>query len=107
MPKQKAAPPPKQAPRPRHIPQRTCVACRQVQAKSTLVRLVRTPEGVFPDEKGKRPGRGAYLHARSECWQPGIEKNLPHALNTTLTETDKQRLTEYFAAVSAVDDSVK
>lgn len=107
MPKQKAVAPPKQALRPRHIPQRTCVACRQVQAKGTLVRLVRTPEGVFPDEKGKRPGRGAYLHARQECWQSGIEKNLPHALNTTLTEADKQRLTEYFATISAGNDSVK
>lgn len=103
MPKQKAVPPPKQAPRPRHIPQRTCVACRQVQAKATLVRLVRTPEGVFPDEKGKRPGRGAYLHARRACWQLGIDRNLPHALNTTLTHADKQRLTEYFESLPEPD----
>lgn len=84
-------------PRVKHIPQRTCVACRQVQAKATLVRLVRTPEGVFPDtERGKRPGRGAYLHARRECWEPGLAGVLANALRTTLTEEDQQRLRAFF-----------
>ena len=32
-------------PRPKHIPQRTCVACRSTDAKRTLLRLVRTAEG--------------------------------------------------------------
>jgi predicted RNA-binding protein YlxR (DUF448 family) len=86
--------------RPRHIPQRTCVACREVQAKGTLVRIVRTADGVFPDAKGKLPGRGAYLHARPECWQRMAEV-LPNALRTELTAADLQRLQEYFAALPA------
>jgi hypothetical protein len=85
--------------RTKHIPQRTCVACREVQSKGTLVRVVRTPEGVFPDPKGKMPGRGAYLHARRSCWEPGIHKVLPAALRTELTDTDRQRLSEYFSAL--------
>jgi predicted RNA-binding protein YlxR (DUF448 family) len=89
----------KQPRRGKHVPQRTCVACREVQAKGALVRVVRTPEGVFPDPQGKQAGRGAYLHARRACWQPGIEKQLPAALRTTLTAEDKQRLTDYFAAL--------
>jgi predicted RNA-binding protein YlxR (DUF448 family) len=32
-------------PRPKHIPQRMCVACRERSAKRTLIRIVRTPEG--------------------------------------------------------------
>ncbi|MEX1248980.1 MAG: YlxR family protein [Anaerolineales bacterium] len=84
------------APRVKHIPQRTCVACREVQAKGTLVRLVRTPEGVFPDTQGKRPGRGAYLHARRECWESGLTGALANALRTTLTEEDTQRLRAFF-----------
>ncbi|MEX2144191.1 MAG: YlxR family protein [Anaerolineales bacterium] len=80
----------------KRLPQRTCVACRQVQAKGTLVRLVRTPEGVFPDLDGKRPGRGAYLHKRRECWGPGLSSSLAHALRTTLTEHDQLRLNEFF-----------
>jgi predicted RNA-binding protein YlxR (DUF448 family) len=81
---------------PKHIPQRTCVACRAVQAKGTLVRLVRTPEGVFPDLQGKRPGRGAYLHDKPECWQRGLAGSLANSLRTTLTEEDRQRLQAFF-----------
>lgn len=89
-----------QAPRrTKHIPQRTCVACREVQAKGTLVRVVRTPEGVFPDPKGKLPGRGAYLHTRRSCWERGIRDILPNALRAELTDADRQRLNEYFAAL--------
>lgn len=80
----------------KHVPQRTCVACRKVQAKGALVRLVRTPEGVFPDPQGKRPGRGAYLHNQPECWEPGLAGALGSALRTTLTEDDLQRLREFF-----------
>ncbi|MEX2161165.1 MAG: YlxR family protein [Anaerolineales bacterium] len=87
------------APRVKHIPQRTCVACREVQAKAALVRLVRTPEGVFPDMQGKRPGRGAYLHARRACWEPGLAGQLANALRTALSEEDQQRLRAFFEAI--------
>lgn len=60
------------------------------------MRLVRTPNGVFPDPKGKMPGRGAYLHSSPECWQRGLENNLAHSLNTALTAADKQRLAKFF-----------
>lgn len=85
--------------RPKHVPQRTCVACREVQAKGTLVRVVRTVDGVFPDPKGKLPGRGAYLHARRSCWERGLRDQLPNALRTEITDADVQRLTEYFSAL--------
>jgi predicted RNA-binding protein YlxR (DUF448 family) len=89
--------PKKTAPRRvKHVPQRTCVACRQVEAKRTLVRRVRTPQGVFPDPKGKQPGRGAYLHNTPECWVPGLAGPLGSALRTTLTEDDQQRLKAFF-----------
>ncbi|MCW5876015.1 MAG: YlxR family protein [Anaerolineales bacterium] len=87
------------APRVKHVPQRTCVACRAVQAKRTLVRLVRTPEGVFVDEQGKRPGRGAYLHLEAECWQRGLRGALDKALRTALTAEDRERLEGYYRSV--------
>lgn len=83
----------------KHIPQRTCIACREVQAKGTLVRIVRTADGVFPDPTGKLAGRGAYLHSQPGCWQRGIDHNLPSALRTTLTDADRQRLNEYFQSL--------
>ncbi|HEY3085932.1 MAG TPA: YlxR family protein [Candidatus Dormibacteraeota bacterium] len=47
---------------------RTCVACRQEAGKGDLIRLVRRPDGsVEIDPGGRLSGRGAYVHATSEC----------------------------------------
>ena len=46
----------------RHIPQRSCVVCRQVRPKPELNRLVRGVDGKLTyDATGKAPGRGAYV----------------------------------------------
>ena len=80
---------------PKHIPQRTCVGCRTVLSKWSLVRLVRRPEGVQLDPTGKLAGRGAYLHNRRSCWEKGLKGPLEHALKTTLTADDAQRLRQF------------
>ena len=51
----------------KHIPQRTCVGCREVLSKRQLLRIVRTAEGVRVDPTGKLAGRGAYLHDKRSC----------------------------------------
>ncbi len=79
----------------KHKPQRMCVACRQSQDKKSLVRIVRTDEGVFVDETGKLAGRGAYLHADPSCWEIGLKKSLERALKTNFTEQDRERLLHY------------
>lgn len=79
----------------KHRPQRMCVTCRQSQDKRSLIRLVRTLDGVFVDETGKMPGRGAYLHADQTCWEAGLKEYLQKALKTTLTEEDLDRLGPY------------
>ena len=72
-----AKPKPRKGPRPKHVPQRTCVACRETDAKRQLIRLVRTPDGtVEVDPTGKRNGRGAYLCARVRCWQRGVNERI-------------------------------
>lgn len=84
--------------RPRHVPQRTCIACRQTSAKRQLVRIVRAPDGsVTIDPSGKRSGRGAYLCDLPECWQTGLKRGaLPHALKIeSIPEDNLQTLTEY------------
>ena len=85
----------KQLRRGKHVPQRTCVGCRTVQAKRSLTRIVRTPEGVFIDTQDKLPGRGAYLHDLQSCWEKGLKSSLERALKTELTNEDRQRLKEY------------
>jgi hypothetical protein len=69
------------------------VGCRQVLEKRGLMRIVRTPEGVFPDESGKAAGRGAYLHDQRSCWETALNKGyLSAALRTPLTTEDTARL---------------
>lgn len=83
----------------KHIPQRTCVVCRETAAKRTLVRIVRTTDqGVQADPTGKKNGRGAYLCTRPECWQRALSSTvLDKALRTSLTEDDRVRLSEAMA----------
>ena len=79
----------------KHVPQRTCVGCREVLPKRKMLRLVRTAAGVQVDPTGKLAGRGAYLHDRRECWERALKGALAHALKTTLTVDDHARLEEY------------
>lgn len=86
---------------PKHIPMRTCVACRQTQPKRTLVRVVRTPEGqIVIDPTGKRAGRGAYLCRRRSCWELALKRgSLEHALKITLTEEERALLREHMTTM--------
>ncbi|MBZ9711859.1 YlxR family protein [Deinococcus multiflagellatus] len=53
----------------RHVPERTCVACRRKRPQPEFVRLTRV-DGAWTVCPGPRQGRGAYLCAdRPECWQ--------------------------------------
>ena len=82
----------KTGPRPKHIPQRTCVGCRSVLPKRTLIRVVRSAQGIMVDPTGKAAGRGAYLHNRRSCWESGLKGALAHALKVELTSQDYERL---------------
>jgi len=85
--------------RPKHVPQRTCVACREQDSKRSLTRIVRTPGGdVLIDPTGKQNGRGAYLCDRATCWDRALSSNvLSRALNVELTAETLQRLREFAA----------
>lgn len=94
----------KQPKRPKHIPQRTCVGCRQVLPKRSLVRIVRRPEGIQIDPTGKLAGRGAYLHNRRSCWQKGLKGSLAHALKVSLSEQDLLLLRQYMETLPEEDE---
>ena len=56
--------------KPKKIPQRQCLGCREMKNKKDLIRVVRSPEGeISLDFKGKKPGRGAYVCPESACLQ--------------------------------------
>ena len=81
----------------KHLPQRTCIACRQVREKKALIRLVRAENGLAQvDISGKKPGRGAYLCPNRVCWESVLKKNrLEYALRTKLSDDNRQILLEY------------
>ena len=79
----------------KHVPQRTCVGCREVLPKRKMIRIVRTANGVQVDPTSKLAGRGAYLHDRRDCWERGLRGSLAHALKTTLTSDERARLEDF------------
>ena len=83
----------------KHIPHRTCVVCRTVDAKRALTRLVRTPDaGVQIDPTGKLPGRGAYLCDNPACWRRAAHDDvLGRALRTRLTDEEREKIAAYAA----------
>jgi predicted RNA-binding protein YlxR (DUF448 family) len=87
----------------KHIPQRTCVGCRSVDAKRALIRIVRTPEGLRIDETGKLAGRGAYLHDRKSCWERGLKGSLAAALKAEISKDDLTRLRQYMETLPDED----
>ncbi len=91
----------KQPARRRHIPKRSCIACRRTDSKRELVRIVRMPQGgVQIDPTGKLAGRGAYLCRERPCWQKAFKSSaLSRALKTALTVEEQ-------AALQAFADSL-
>ena len=54
--------------KPRKIPMRMCVGCREMKPKMTLLRVVKPQDGdAHIDRVGKAPGRGAYVCDDIEC----------------------------------------
>ena len=88
--------------RPKKIPMRMCVGCREMKPKAELIRVVRSPEGeVSLDPVGKKPGRGAYVCRSAACLQRAIkQKQLERQLETSLGEETAQRLAETLAALT-------
>ncbi|MDY4139685.1 MAG: YlxR family protein [Eubacteriales bacterium] len=74
--------------KPKKIPMRMCVGCREMKPKKELIRVVRSPEGVVSmDPVGKKPGRGAYVCRSEACLKRAIkQKQLERQLETSLTE---------------------
>ncbi len=78
----------------KHIPQRTCVGCREVKTKRELVRVVRTPEGnIELDSTGKKNGRGAYVCPTRDCWEKALTgKQLERTLRSNISQENREEL---------------
>ncbi|MBR6164617.1 MAG: YlxR family protein [Clostridia bacterium] len=92
--------------KPRKIPMRMCVGCREMKEKLDLIRVVRSPEGaVFLDPTGKKSGRGAYVCRNAECLKRAIrQKQLERQLEITLPEETVSALNEEMAALNTAEE---
>ncbi len=76
--------------RERRLPERRCLGCGEHFPKSSLIRVVRKPDGsVSLDFVGKVSGRGAYLCRSAKCFRLArrakrIEQNLSCAIPEAL-----------------------
>ena len=80
----------------KHVPQRTCIVCRQTKPKQDLIRLVHTIDGkVEIDLSGREVGRGAYLCRNRECFEKMLVGNqLERALRMKITPSNRAELVE-------------
>ena len=80
----------------RKIPMRMCVGCRERKEKRSLMRVVKSPEGVISfDRVGKAPGRGAYVCKSKECFERAVkQRQLERALETRIEEAVFTQLME-------------
>ena len=74
--------------KPRKVPMRMCVGCREMKPKMTLLRVVKPQEGdAHIDRTGKAPGRGAYVCDDIECLRKARKtKALERALDCRIED---------------------
>ena len=72
--------------KPRKIPMRMCVGCREMKPKASLLRVVKPQEGdAHIDRTGKAAGRGAYVCESIECLKKAEKiRALDRALDTKI-----------------------
>ena len=83
-------------PKPKKIPMRMCVGCREMKPKKELLRAVRSPDGqVSLDTTGKKPGRGAYCCFNAECLRRALKQGqLDRQLEVKLSPEVNEQLTQ-------------
>ena len=85
------------------IPERKCLGCNEHFPKSSLVRVLRTPEGeIVLDLTGKKSGRGAYVCRSVSCFNKArkskrIERALDCAIPEEVYDEMEARLAEELA----------
>ena len=82
----------------KHYPERMCVACRTMQPKKNLIRVVKTnDEKIFVDNSGKANGRGAYICNNKECFNKAIKtRALSRAFKCEVSNDAIEELSSFF-----------
>lgn len=73
-------------------PQRKCIGCGKEKEKKDLIRIVKSPDGIFSiDRTGKAQGRGAYICNDIDCLllakkNHGLERSFRQKLSDDIYE---------------------
>ena len=75
----------------KYVPQRMCIACRQVRPKGQMIRVSSSDGIVVLDLDGKKQGRGYYVCNTVECIEKahrvrGLERGLKTAIPVEIYE---------------------
>lgn len=93
----------------KHVPVRSCIACRAARPKAELMRLVRMPDGqVTLDPTGRSAGRGAYVCRREQCVEQAVRKGAAQrALGQRPSAQVEQEMRDAVAADSRGDAATR
>jgi len=85
--------------RKKHVPQRTCIACRKKTDKRRLTRIVQTAEmSIVIDSTGKKNGRGAYICDQEACREKILSTQLLNkAFKTEVSKDEKATIAKQLA----------
>lgn len=80
------------------IPQRQCIACREMKDKKELIRILRSSDGEFCiDATGRKNGRGAYLCKTKECLMKAVKtKALDRSFGQHISEEVYNQIVKEF-----------
>ena len=89
--------------KPRKIPMRMCVGCREMKPKAQLLRVVKPQDGdAHIDRTGKAQGRGAYVCGQIECLRKARKSRaLERALEATIGDAVFEQLEAQIQAIAA------
>ncbi|MDQ2086898.1 YlxR family protein [Herbivorax sp. ANBcel31] len=80
------------------IPMRMCLGCQEMKPKRDLIRIVKNKENeISIDFVGKKPGRGAYVCKKIECFDKArkasrFEKAFETSIDGEIYEALKKEL---------------
>ena len=82
--------------KPKKIPMRMCVGCREMKPKAELMRVVKPQDGDCAiDRTGKAPGRGAYVCRNVDCLKKARKaRRLERAFSCQIPEEVYDRMEE-------------
>lgn len=83
----------------KYVPQRMCVACREVKPKAEMLRVAYVDGNVSLDSEGNKQGRGSYVCNHTACIEKaqkirglerGLKTNVPADIYGECMKVDKQ-----------------